>query len=94
LIATTNGKGEKEVTVTWGKEDTPGQAVIEQPDSSRIAQKIKTQDEGKMKMKSRLTRMIATAALGLTLAAPGIAGAAETEASASVGVYSHYVWRG
>lgn len=45
-------------------------------------------------MKCRIGKMIATALIGLALTTPGIAKAAEGEASASIGVYSNYVWRG
>jgi len=46
-------------------------------------------------MKGKLATLIAIAALGSALVVPGRASAAEgAEASASVGVYSNYVWRG
>jgi uncharacterized protein (TIGR02001 family) len=45
-------------------------------------------------MKNVFGKMIATALVGLALTAPIAAKAAEGEASASVGVYSNYVWRG
>lgn len=45
-------------------------------------------------MRNTLTRTFSAALLTAALVVPGLAKAADGEASASVGVYSNYVWRG